>query len=322
MTIPQKSLCFAVLAFGRSEDLKRVVNQISQFFPSAQIVVLVDKFEGFEPELVRANLETIETARQLLSEEVITHLEIPMRNLRTKLAWKRLMGISFNFSDSVIYIEDDLLLLKNPSAFIDWANHILLDSTTIAFATLFTSLEHKAVIESRGRLTNWPELWGVLIHKQKYEILQEVIASAQIRGISKRNFCDLPVNSNLVKVFRGRFEKVWVYKFNRALTVDTSWDTELHLAVWLLGLQCLAPNISYLEDTGIHFTSVSPEKSVRKKYTCANADVDKRSAKGTASEVSYCTSCEKMMEKSGYMFLPRQLNFLRRIIGDWSKVSS
>lgn len=296
--------CFAILAFGRPDDLLRVVAQISHYFPTAQIVVLVDRYEGSEEIIHQANAKTIEIGRQLLSSGEITHLEIPQSNLRTKRAWKSLMEMSFTLSDSVVYIEDDLLFVKDPGPFLSWVSELFLQSNLVAFATLYTSREHKTREGSRGRLTDWPESWGVVIHKEKYHLLQHAISDVHTHGLHEIKYFERLPNSILVRLMRKRFKSVWLYKFRKALASDTSWDTELHLGLWLLGMQCLAPDVSYLEDTGVHFTSVSPSKALRTIQACKKKSRRQSMGLSSARKLQYCTGCERNSEERGYMFLP------------------
>ena len=304
---------FAILAFGRSAELMRLVNEILGFFPRSRIILLVDAYQGPDSSVSEANEETIEYGRNLLGAGLITDLILPSINLQTKSALELLMRTSFKYSKNVIYIEDDLSLVKNPIEYLNFCFDQFENSGEIAFATLYTSRKHSGSVNIMGRTTNWPESWGFVITEKNFTLLQRQISKGREFGVGiceSPNFMMQLSLSKMTRLFFSRFRSVWLYKFNKAVHSSTAWDTEYHYGLWALNMKSIAPTTNYIEDQGIHFTSISSEKKVRKIHDC-KLKLEKASFRN--SEVAgapMCNKCEVALAKRNYMFLPRVLRGL------------
>ncbi len=311
---------FAILAFGRSGELMRLVNEIHGFFPVTRIVLLVDAYRGPDSSISKANKETIEYGRHLLSEGLITDLILPNTNLQTKSALELLMRTSFKYSNNVIYIEDDLSLVKNPIEYLNFCFDQFENSGEIAFSTLYTSRNHSASAGKMGRATNWPESWGFVITEKNFTLLQRQISKGREFGVGNcesPNFMMQLQLSKMTRLFFSRFRSVWLYKFNKAVNSLTAWDTEYHYGLWALNMKSIAPTTNYIEDQGIHFTSISSEKRARKAHVC-KSKLEKASFQDLEDiGAPMCTRCEVALANRNYMFLPRVLRglFALRMFG-------
>lgn len=299
---------FAILAFGRPAELMRLVNEILGFFPSAKIVLLVDAYLGLDNSIVKANIDTIAHGRYLLNKGLITDLILPSTNLQTKAALELLIRTSFKYSKNCIYIEDDLSLVKNPSEYLNFCFDQFENSDDLAFSTLYTSRTHSRSASKIGRATSWPESWGFVITEKNFTLLQKQISKGRAFGVGKCELSDFMMQlslSTMTRLFFIRFRSVWLYKFNKAVQSPTAWDTEYHYALWALKMKSIAPITNYVEDQGLHFTSISLNKRLRKTHDCKSKLQNSSLQNLELAKAMLCTRCEVALAKRNYMFLPR-----------------
>jgi len=261
---------YCILGFARPDYLSDLVSQIRSYDPTRNIIILVDADPGSNPEISKANDSAQRMALLLSEEKLVRVIEKPVINLGTREALRLLLDEGFLIAPNIVYIEDDLRLTRNPTAFIHRVLCLLHSSDKLAFGTLYSRYTHSLSDgKDHIRISRWPELWGLVMSKRGYQEMQ-----------TQSKNSDLAVHSWLAKWYRdnyGRFLAVisrrvflrtWVSKFERASGSRYAWDTVLHKITWFNDSLAALPEVSLLEDRGVDWTSISQSKRRIDSYHC------------------------------------------------------
>jgi hypothetical protein len=284
---------YCILSFARSEYLRDLVKQIRDTDPHRKILILVDSDPLTSIELSIANAYTYEIATQLGMDPLIQVIDRPNENLGTKKALKRLIHEGFLLSPNIVYIEDDLRLVRNPVPYIQDVLKFLHESDEIGFGTLYSRYQH---VDHKSpdaiRLSRWPELWGLIISQEKFEMLNPfdednpIELKSWLRIWHEKNF------SQRIAIFTRRyFVRTWTSKFNRACKNRHAWDTIFHKQLWASDCLAALPSVSLVEDRGIDWTSVSRTKEVPITNLCTSLS-QTRFNSPEGKNIYFCNFCE------------------------------
>lgn len=260
--ILERDFIYCVLAFARSEYLRDLVKQIRDYDPHRKILILVDSDSSTNIELSEANTQTLKIATQLSVDPLIEVVDHPSENLGTKKALKKLIYEGFKHSPNLVYIEDDLRLLRNPVPYIQYVLKCLDESEEIGFGTLYSRFQHDIDTSPDAiRLSRWPELWGLIISQEKFNLLNPFDQDnpfelkTWLKLWHKKNF------SQPIAIWTRRyFINTWTSKFVRARENRHAWDTIFHKQLWASDCLAALPTISLVKDRGIDWTSITKTK--------------------------------------------------------------
>jgi hypothetical protein len=272
MTIGKKSkIGFSILAIARPDGLLSCIESIKRYFPNTPIFISVDKYICDDEYVLRKNSETIEVASSLLKQGEIVGFKVSEFNMRTKAAWFWAMRNSFDYFEYSIYFEDDLRLVSDAHLFLEDYLAIAQDGDENLIATLYSSRIHTKFNKICG-FSVWPELWGVVLSEKIFLKFDSFCRTKQSERVIENNIYEWGAKhlSFLGKIFQGRFTRFWTWKFQKSLSSDTAWDTQLHYFIWAQDLQVLIPTRELVRDTGLDSTSVSKEKIMKNVRNCCN----------------------------------------------------
>ena len=258
-------------------------------------MVYVDKLQTQDLHLGEAQIEVIENCRSLFASQKIHQFKISEFNFGTKQAFWNLLEWGFEGSQNVIYLEDDLVLIDDPTEYIKQALAILNTSQDHALACLFSRTIHSSPSGNLSRTSSWPELWGVLIPRLEYQELNQLRNSLNKSDVrdTVRRFSRNELAGILTKLLRKRFENIWFYKYSKSLSSLYAWDTELQLILWKQNRKVLLPLKPLLADTGVDPTSISQGKLAVGTVACTRV---------IHHFGESCPRCERRRESSNNLF--------------------
>jgi hypothetical protein len=275
------------------------LESIKKFDPEVPIYVFIDRAKEADESHLEANLRMIDICQKLVADGEITDLRISPRNLATKSAMDAAINWVFEEFESIIFLEDDLLLIDSPREFILQAiiNVSLRDD--IGIACFFSPRNHlggKVKFENDFRLTSWPTMWGIFLNREKYLKIKAQLRLIDDQMVHKvvNDFAATQLNSRLNRAFKKRFVSTWVFKYSKARVSAFAWDTEFQLGLWSLGLKSVTPLMSLVADTGVDVTSVSPLKVNYPPTRCITH------LKKMRGKQSFCKRCERVRELENF----------------------
>jgi hypothetical protein len=292
---PECATSWVVLVYARPHKLVDCINSIRTFDPNGQIMVFVDKLNSGDERLQDLQNEVVDLCDSLLFSGKITHWKMSEINLGTKRAFWELLKWGFNFSENLIYFEDDLVLTESPEKFIINSLEVMNSSENYSLACLFARSHHSISPDQLMRKSNWPELWGVLITKREFGILEMAKSSLTQEDIihAVETFADNELNGVLTRLLKKRFRSIWEYKYAKSVSNRYAWDTELQLILWKLQKSVLLPLRTYVTDTGVDETSISKGKLESEIQECYSK---------ISNFSDICLRCERLRESSNGLF--------------------
>jgi hypothetical protein len=281
--------------FARPEKLRECIVSISKFDPGARVYVCIDICTDQSSVFFNDNRRLIDVASSLKSQHLIIDYRVTETNLKTKAAANFAFEWVFGISKNVVLLEDDLILISQPSNYIKSALSLMNSRTDCAMATLYSSKRHSVGLSQSSpqlRLTRWPIMWGIILTETHYSQMRFFLDSFLVNGVPEvvHRFSRQSLNSWLARVFRGRFVATWTFKFKKAFASETAWDTQWHFGLWAKDFFALSPAISILQDTGVDYSSVSPKKLAVAQSECVNEWVY------VVDNLGFCRGCEKIRE--------------------------
>lgn len=297
---------YCILGFARPDKLSDCIDSINKFDPGAKIFVCIDICTDSSTMYFNDNRRLIELASDLKSQQLIFDYRITPSNLKTKAAVNFALEWVFELSKHVVLLEDDLILISQPSTYITSALALMNSRGDCVMATLFSSKMHRvpfSYTSPQFRLTRWPIMWGIILTEANYAQMCRFFDSFPMNDLPEvvDQFSKKCLNSWLVRVFRKRFVNTWTFKFNRAFASETAWDTQWHFGLWANDFFALSPAISIVQDTGVDYSSVSPGKQIVVQSDCVGEWTY------IVDNVGFCRGCEKIREIENRV-LPRILS--------------
>ena len=291
-SIQALKFCVVILVYVRTEHLDRLVKSLNQWLPETPIFVFVDLCEKRD-DLKLQQLVLIEKLHDLKKSLNICDFKVAEKHLNAKKAWRHAMEFAFTKAEKVLYIEDDLLVSRDPKPFIEMFDEF---STTHSILTLYPK---KSRHDAKLLTTNWPALWGVYLRKGDYiELYQD--HGDKIK-IDKLVLDDCYERLNYRRAGeRQRFIDLWTYKFSKATKSFTAWDTELHYLLWEKKFEIFVTSDQCLIEQKRHASSITKNKKKRK--TRKHWRIKRIDLKWGNHSPNVCIICEKL---SYHTYLPR-----------------
>ena len=302
---------FVILAYSRPSRLRMVINSIHKYIDEPRILVYVDKAGVGSPSReISAQSEVFAVCEDSKNNSLIMDYRVSDSNQGTKRSYFTCFNWGYMNSENVVLLEDDMIFIEDPSAFINASIKVFKSDNSVGMAVLFANFNHPST-EYLVQITNWPIMWGVLLNKKNYSEICDYLVKAGVKEIEDvvSQFAKEELKGNLQSIFRKRFEDTWRFKYSRALESRTAWDTHWQFALWGTQLRTLVPRYSLIGDLGIDEFSVS---TARKRMEPANCRSVIRQSVGSKY---YCAACESFREVQNFS-LPatlrnnRFLNFL------------
>ena len=286
---------YCILGFARPEKLSDCIASINKFDPGSRIYVCIDICTDRTSVFFKDNRRLIDLASELKSQSLIIDYRVTQANFKTKAAANFALDWVFGMEKNIVLLEDDLILVSQPSNYITSALSLMGSRGDCAMATLFSSKRHSVELSKSSpqlRLTRWPIMWGIILTKTRYSEMRLFLDSFPISGVPDvvNRFSRRSLNSWLARVFRKRFVHTWTFKFNKAFASETAWDTQWHFGLWAKDYFALSPAISILQDTGVDYSSVSPGKQAVVQSECESKWVH------VIDNLGFCRGCEKIRE--------------------------
>ena len=275
----------AVMAYVRKGYLENRIQEFELHTPSLPIVIGIDKYEGNNEKFRKQNELILEYCNKLKMNGQIVDFYFNKENIGTKQNWHKLIKFGHRVSDNVIYIEDDIQLLR-PFAEIFEKNYLVSKlSEGKAIICLQSNYPHttKSVVNLNDQFlsSKWLNGWGVIISKSAYINLYESKELNIYQAIY--NFLD---NAYFKSLFKQSFKKTWYYKFRNALNSRTAWDTELMFRMWQTKTLALMPINPFTKDLGVDESSISTLKNHEK-------DFPEHTFLPRSATSLFCLNCEK-----------------------------
>lgn len=293
-SIQALKFCVVILVYLRTEHLDRLVKSLNQWLPETPIFVFVDLCEKSD-DLKLQQLVLIEKLDDLKKSLNICDFKVAEKHLNAKKAWRRAMEFAFTKAEKVLYIEDDLLISRDPKPFIEMFDEF---STSPSILTLYPK---KSRHDAKLLTTNWPALWGVYLRKVDYiELYHDQGDKIRIDKLVLED-CFERLNYRR-EGERQRFIDLWTYKFSKATNSLTAWDTELHYLLWKKKFEIFVASDQCLLEQERHASSITKNKKKRKSR---NHWRRKRvELKWVNFSPNVCIVCEKL---SYHSYLPRKV---------------
>ena len=296
MRNPECTTSWIVLVYARPNKLGDCIASIRTFDPNCQIMVFVDKLNSGDGHLQDLQNEVVDLCDNLLISGKITHWKMSETNLGTKSAFWELLKWGFDIAENLIYFEDDLVLTESPEKFVIESLEVMNSSENYALACLFAQSRHSISPDQLMRKSNWPELWGVLITKRQFGILEMAKSNLTQEDVFRtvERFADNELNGVLTRLLKKRFRSIWEYKYAKSVSSRYAWDTELQLILWKLHKSVLLPLRTYVSDTGVDETSISKGKLETEILECYSK---------ISNFSDICLRCERLRESSNGLFV-------------------
>ena len=294
---------YCILGFARPEKMNDCVVSINKFDPGARIYVCIDICTDQTSDFLNDNQRLINLASDLKSQHLIIDYRVTQSNLKTKAAANFALEWVFGIAKNVVLLEDDLILISQPSNYINSVLSLMDSRRDCAMATLFSAKRHSVELFQSSpqlRLTRWPIMWGIILTKTHYSQMRLFLDSFPISGVPDvvNRFSKRFLNSWIARIFRKRFVRTWTFKFNKAFASEIAWDTQWHFGLWAKDFFALSPAISILHDTGVDYSSVSPGKQTVVQSDCLSQWVY------VVDNLGFCRGCEKIRELDNRVLPP------------------
>lgn len=286
--------CITILVYIRKHHLNRLVKSIHKWTPETPIVVYVDRCDDNltlreqQKELI-SSLETMKENRDILDYRVGD------KHLNAKAAWYRAMKFGFTKSKNVLYLEDDLLLVRDPKLFIN-EFHSRIKSNSIL--TLYPRRgRHTGLLVQ----TDWPALWGVYLMKRDFQELyrDKLDSQEDVRNTVAESFDLLGYKRNCDE---NRFTNLWNFKFLKAFESKTAWDTELHYRLWSKNYMILSTSEQCVIEQESHPSSITKNKALNRKRVLNHFSAKNCTPNQRGRVFLSCKRCEKA---AYFSYLPR-----------------
>jgi hypothetical protein len=273
-----------------------VINSIHSFIDKPRILVYVDRAGLGAPSLeISAQAEVFAVCEEFKVNGLIKDYEVSESNQGTKRSYFTCFSWGFMNSENVVLLEDDMIFIQDPSAFIDASIKVFGSDKNVGMAVLFANFNHPS--RKYGfQITNWPIMWGVLLNKKNFSHICDYLGKAGVREIEEvvSLFSKVELKGNLQSVFRKRFQSTWRFKYSRALESRTAWDTQWQFALWGTQLRTLVPGHSLIGDLGIDENSVSTASERMEPPKCQSL------VQKYVGSTFYCLACESFREVQNF----------------------
>ena len=287
---------FVILAYSRPSRLIGVIDSIHKFIDQPKILVYIDKAKANAPSSeITAQVEVISVCKDSKGRGLIQDYKLSAANQGTKVSYFECFDWGFTESDNVLLLEDDMIIIEDPKAFIGSSLTLFGVDRSIGMAVLFANFNHNQPSNS-AQITNWPIMWGVLLNSRSYSFIKNFIgmtSEGDVEEIVSR-FSKTELRGTLQSIFYRRFIKTWVFKYSRALESRTAWDTQWQFALWGLQLKTLVPSRSLVGDLGVDEYSVSTTRKKMEPAVCASL------IRHLVAPYYYCRACESYREVQNF----------------------
>ncbi len=287
---------FVILAYSRPLRLQMVINSIHNFLDNPRILVYVDKAGvGAPSREISAQADVFAVCKEFKNNGLIKDYRFSESNQGTKRSYFNCFGWGFQNSENVVLLEDDMIFIQDPSAFIDTSIKVFGSDKNVGMAVLFANFNHPSP-ENRFQITNWPIMWGVFLNKKNYSHICDYLSKAGVDEIEEvvSLFAKRELKGSLQSIFRKRFEHTWRFKYSRALESRTAWDTQWQFALWGTQLRTLVPGHSLIGDLGIDEYSVSTARKRMEPPKCRSV------VQKYLGSTFYCSACESFREVQNF----------------------
>lgn len=278
------------------------INSIHKFVESPRILIYIDRAsENAAPGEIAAQAEVIAECEVSANSGLIQDYKLSDSNQGTKASYFACFTWGFDWSENVVLLEDDMILIEDPTSFIEASIKVFESDNTVGMAVLFANFNH-ASTEEFEQITNWPIMWGVLLNSHNYSFISSYLAGPDMYDVVDvvSQFAKQELKCRFQRVFRSRFEKTWRFKYSRALESRTAWDTQWQFALWGLSMTTLVPGRTLIGDLGVDNFSVSATRVKMEPRSC------KSLFKRYVNSTYYCRACESFREVQNFS-LPRRL---------------
>jgi hypothetical protein len=269
-----------------------VINSIHNFIDKPRILVYIDKAGVGAPcGEISAQAEVFAVCEEGKNNGLILDYKISDSNQGTKRSYFTCFNWGYMNSENVVLLEDDMILIEDPSAFIETSIKVFESDNSVGMAVLFANFNHPST-EYSNQITNWPIMWGVLLNKKNYSYICDYldkVGETEIDEVVSR-FAKEKIIGNLQSIFRKRFEHTWRFKYSRALESRTAWDTQWQFALWGTQMNTLIPGHSFIDDLGIDEFSVSTARKRMDPTDCRSV------IRQSVGSKYYCSACEIFRE--------------------------
>lgn len=268
------------------------INSIHKFVESPRILIYIDRAgEGATFSEIAAQSEVIAECEVSVNSGLIQDYKVSDSNQGTKASYFASFAWGFKWSDNVVLLEDDMILIEDPANFIDTSIKVFESDKTVGMAVLFANFNH-ASSEDLEQITNWPIMWGVLLNSHNFSFISSYLAGPHMNDVANvvSRFARQNLKCRFQKVFKTRFERTWQFKYSRALESRTAWDTQWQFALWGLGMKTLVPKRTLIGDLGVDNFSVSATRVKMEPRRC------KSLVKHYVGSTYYCRACESFRE--------------------------
>jgi hypothetical protein len=287
---------FVILAYSRPLRLQMVINSIHNFLDNPRILVYVDKAGvGAPSREISAQADVFAVCKEFKNNGLIKDYRFSESNQGTKRSYFNCFGWGFQNSENVVLLEDDMIFIQDPSAFIDTSIKVFGSDKNVGMAVLFANFNHPSP-ENRFQITNWPIMWGVFLNKKNYSHICDYLSKVGVDEIEEvvSLFAKRELKGSLQSIFRKRFEHTWRFKYSRALESRTAWDTQWQFALWGTQLRTLVPGHSLIGDLGVDEYSVSTARKRMKPLNCRSV------VRKSVGSKYYCSACESFREVQNF----------------------
>ncbi len=287
---------FVILGYSRPSRLRKVIESIHNFVDEPKILVYIDKTKMTAPLAeVEAQARVLSVCEDSKNLRLIQDYRISTENQGTKLSYFACFDWGFTNSDNVLLLEDDMILIENPSFFVQSSLKFFESDRSIGMSVLYANFNHGAR-DKRLQITNWPIMWGVLINSRNYSYIHDFLIKTDGGNIEEivSRFAKGELRSRLQSLFFRRFEKTWQFKYSKALESRTAWDTQWQFALWGLRLKTLVPHRSLIGDLGADEFSVSASRQKKEPSICRSL------VRYSVGSHFYCSACEGFREVQNF----------------------
>jgi hypothetical protein len=268
------------------------IDSIHRFVESPRILVFIDRAgEGAPSGEIAAQAEVIAECEVSANSGLIQDYKVSDSNQGTKASYFASFTWGFDWSENVVLLEDDMILIEDPASFIDASINVFESDNNVGMAVLFANFNHTST-EELEQITNWPIMWGVLLNSHNYSFISSYLAGTNLNDVVDvvSRFARQELKCRFQRVFKSRFEKTWRFKYSRALESRTAWDTQWQFALWGLSIKTLVPRRTLIGDLGVDNFSVSATRVKMEPRSC------KSLFKHYVDSMYYCRACESFRE--------------------------
>ena len=289
-----------LFAYRRPELTESAIKRILEWNNLDRLIVSVDGLREDRKERESIwRLDTIRRSELLAQSNSKIDLYIWDKNQGSGMHGIRAMRKAFNFSESIISLEEDNLITPDGLNFL--TNQIS-GSANPLIASAYTKMKHNQYLDG-VRHTNFPEQWGISLNQAFFEILERVVTNRKVKIKPIRNLYYETFSRN--RIYAESLSQYWYHHYANIMSHPDYGDGIISYAAVSAGIRYITPWTSYVTDLG-HLDSRGINPRTNSEEVRAH-DLEIKLVRGQ----QICLMCEvALSQMKGYG--------LRPIIGGYS----